>query len=298
MASINTVEGYLNHFFINVLSQADFKEQMGIRYLSNRWDNYPYWYVWLTEACGVYKLELVDVLEEAGFDWVANLRVKYYPRENEGVFNQLSIFEQICRTSEAFHNHPSNSGDCPLHGCAHDHKFHDLGHESGVPTPEAQAEIPEDFFYVGSILLAYKDELGTVFKLLSQSTWRVIITEDCEVSDEACDQAIRLLKGDTDRDYPGRELTEKLLRHIRIGWNLFHRYQFSKDCTRQGPGIEFLFDGIGLKQRRSIDVAEHVSETQMTYSPRVLLQLMQPMTGDEASMTERRGECEHCTGYR
>ena len=290
MPSINTVEGYLNHFFINILSQADFKEQTGIRYLSTRWDNYPYWYLWLTEECGVYKLELVDVLEEAGFDWIANFKVKYYPRESEPAFKQLSIFEQTCRTSEAFHTQPSNSGGCPLHSCDHEHhdKFHDLGHESGVPTLEAQTVIPEDFFYAGTFLLAYKEEVGTVFKLLSQSTWRVIITEDCEVADETCDQVIRLHKGDIDRDYPGRELTEKLLRHFRTGWNLFHHYQFSKDCIRQEPGLEFLFDGTGLKQRRTTDVAEYVSETQMTYSPGLLLHLMQPMTGDAANIMERR----------
>lgn len=290
MVSIHTVEGYLNYFFISVLSQADLKEQVGIRYLSNRWDNYPYWYLWLTEQSGVYKLELIDVVEEKGFDWVANFKVKYYPRESEKVFTQLSIFEQICRTSEAFHNHPSNSGGCPLHSCAHEHhgQFGDLGHESGVPTLEAQTIIPEDFFYAGNILLAYKEKVGTVFKLLSQSTWRVIMTEDYAVADEACDQVIRLHKGDIDRDYPGRGLTENLLNHIRIGWNLFHQYQFSKDCTKQAPGLEFLFDGTGLKRRRTTDVAEYESETQMTYSPGVLLHLVQPMTGDVASMAERR----------
>ena len=188
MVSIHTVEGYLNYFFINVLSEPDLKKQTGIRYLSNRWDTYPYWYVWLSEACGVYKLELVDVFEDAGFDWVATIKVKYYPRENEAVFQQLSIFEQLCRTSEAFHNHPSNSGGCPLHGCAHEQpdKFQDLGHESGVPTLAAETAIPEDFFYAGTILLAYKEGLGTVFRLLSQSSWRVIISEGFEMSDTAC----------------------------------------------------------------------------------------------------------------
>jgi hypothetical protein len=299
MASISTVEGYLNHFFISMLSQDEFKEQTGIRYLSNRWDNSPYWHVWLTEEPGVFKLELVDVYDETGFDWVANLKVKYYPRENEEVFKQLSVFEQRCRSSEAFHNHPSNSGGCPLHGCAHERhdKFQDLGHESGVPTHEAQTVIPEDFFYAGNILLAYKAEVGTAFSMVSQSTWRVIITEDCEISDEAYDQVIRLHKGELDRDYPGKELTEKLLRRILIGWNLFHRYQYTADYAVVKPGVEFLFDGIEIKQRRTTEVAEYVSEMQLTYSPAVLLHLLKPITGDEASRVERRGECEHCTGY-
>ena len=74
-----------------------------------------------------------------------------------------------------------------------------------------------------------------------------------------------------------------MLRRILTGWNLFHRYQCTKDCTRQEPGLEFLFDGIELKQRKTDEVAQYTCETQMTYSPEVLLHLMQP--GDEASPT-------------
>lgn len=288
MTLVNTVEGYMNHFFTSVVSQEDVKERAGIRYLSSNWDDYPYWYLWLTETRGVYKLELIDAGDEAGFDWVANFKVKYYPRKDEPAFRQLSVLEQICRTGEAFHTLPSNTGGCPLHSCSHDHdRFSDLKEESGVPHIAYQVSIPADFFYTGNILLAYKEQVGSIFTLLSQSRWRVIISQDWELADESGGQMVRLHKGTLDRDYPGKVLTDALLRRILAGWNLFQHYQFATETIHARQGVEFLFDGVSLQPKPADAVTEYRTEIRMAYSSVMPMSMLLPDKGASAGKEVR-----------
>lgn len=283
MTSINAVEGHMNHFFINMISEPGFKERAGIRYLSNNWDDCPYWYLWLTGISGVYKLELIDVFDEDGFDWVAIFKVKYYPRECEPVFKGLSVLERICRSGAAFHTVPSNSGGCPLHSCAHEHdRFPDLKQESGVPHIAYQALIPADFFYTGNIMLAYRDHVSSIFTLLSQSRWRVMISEDCELTAECGGEAIRLHKGELDRDYPGKALTETLLRRLSAGWTLFQHYQHTTENSQSRRGVEFLFDGTALQRRSTDAVTEYKTEIRLTYSAGMHLPPLSPDNGASA----------------
>ena len=264
MMSLSGVEGYLNHFFICSLLQPELKERLGIRYLGHMWEETPYWHIWPKAKSGVYKLELQSVSAAEHFEWIAECKVKYYPHRGEEVFSKLSVAERQCRESDMFHNHPSHSGGCPLHNHVHHSldKFADLGCESGVPRCDLQASMPQDFFYIGHIWIAFSSETGSVLRSETQSTWRVIAERDVVFD---CGEDILLPKGSIDRDFPGNELLNTLIASLADAWQQFHGYRFCACQAFEEPGVEFLFNGEALCQRHAADVKRVTCERRMTF---------------------------------
>jgi hypothetical protein len=62
--TIETV-GLLNHVWLNLLADERLREEADLRHVSYMWDCYPYWYLWLKNRPGAYKLEL-QILNEDG----------------------------------------------------------------------------------------------------------------------------------------------------------------------------------------------------------------------------------------
>lgn len=151
-------EGTLNHFWTLCFADETLRHKLGLKYISQMWDQNPYWYLWFVDLPGVFKLSLLDCVVEAGWEWRALFRIKYYPRPEESVFQGLSVLEQICRMSDLFLTRPAQwaGGEtgCVCHGGVHHHhgpRFADLQDGTGVPAASRAAEIPEDFFLAGEM---------------------------------------------------------------------------------------------------------------------------------------------------
>ena len=100
-------EGAINHYWTVCFANDDIRNRLGLKYISQMWDQTPYWYLWFSDLPGVFKLSLLECVAEPEWDWRALFRIKYYPRPEETTFHGLSVLEQICRMSEMFETKPA-----------------------------------------------------------------------------------------------------------------------------------------------------------------------------------------------
>ena len=249
-------EGTLNHFWTLCFADESQRHKLGLKYISQMWDQNPYWYVWFVDLPGVFKLSLLDCTAEVPWDWRALFRIKYYPRPEESVFQGLSVLEQICRMSDLFQTRPAEwaGGEtgCVCHGGVHHHhgpRFADLQEGTGVPTASRAAEIPEDFFLAGEMELRYGNGQGSEISWRSQDHWRVKMTENYFIKDQEGAPLKVLRKGDIDRDYPGWFLTDFVARRFSSGWHNYQQYGPSQETAEEQDGMEFLCDGHTLNPR-------------------------------------------------
>ena len=246
-------EGTLNHYWTLCFADETMRHKLGLKYISQMWDQNPYWYVWFVDLPGVFKLSLLECAEEAPWDWRALFRVKYYPHPEESVFQGLSVLEQICRMSDLFQTRPAQwaGGEtgCVCHGGVHHHhgtRFADLQEGTGVPAASRAAEIPEDFFLAGEMELRYGKGQGSEISWHSQDHWRVKMTENYFIKDQEGAPLKVLRKGDVDRDYPGWFLTDFVARRFSSGWQNYQQYGKWQETAEDQDGVEFLCDGHSL----------------------------------------------------
>ena len=57
-------EGTLNHFWTLCFADESQRHKLGLKYISQMWDQNPYWYVWFVDLPGVFKLSLLDCTAE------------------------------------------------------------------------------------------------------------------------------------------------------------------------------------------------------------------------------------------
>ncbi len=249
-------EGTVNHFWTLCFADELLRQKLGLKYISQMWDQNPYWYIWFVDLPGVFKLSMLDCVAEAQWDWRALFRIKYYPRPEESVFQGLSVLEQICRMSDLFLTRPAQwaggEAGCVCHGGIHHHpgpRFSDLQEGTGVPIASRAAEIPEDFFLAGELELQYGNEKGSEISWRSQDHWRVKMTENYFIKDQEGVPLKVLRKGDVDRDYPGWFLTDFVARRFSSGWQKYQKYGQWQETVEEQDGVEFFCDGHTLNQR-------------------------------------------------
>jgi hypothetical protein len=244
------VEGLLNHHWLCLLDASSGHAPGPIKHLSLGYGKGPHWSFWFTDTPGVYRLELHGAQPVDGYDWLAEFVVKYYPAPTEACFTDLSIFEQACRLGAAFQCRPAAldtvERGCACHGLHHTPpgaRFADLGAETGAPSGRHDGQIPAEFFFAGTLLLAYRQESGSRARWESQDRWRVLLIEDCAVPEADGCPAIRRRKGDLDRDFPGFFMTDRLSRRLLEGWSRFHGYSARMETRCEMAGVEFFSDG-------------------------------------------------------
>lgn len=271
----------MNHVWLAILARDDYRESVGVRYVSHMWDVDPYWYFWFRDCAGVYRLELKNVAPHSGYDWTANFLVKYYPSISEKAFQGLSILEKLLRTSDVFDTRPAEGNEsCPCHGGSHHHgeRFGDLADGCGVPDMRYHESIPPDFFFAGHLALAYLADRGSLVTTKSQSTWRVEMTQDHTIHDEEGNLIAHLQKDSVDRNFPGQEISEFLHRRIANGWKCFHNSSSERESRWEQDGVIFKSDGRNLITQASDQIRKIVLRSELIFHEGV--QLVHPADKD------------------
>lgn len=233
MADFISVEGIMNHLWLSVKSNPRINNLIGIKYISHRWGETPFWYLWLHDVAGVYKLELKNVQSSVGYEWIAEFAVKYYPAEEEPYFEGLSLLEQLCRKGIAFQGKTSRShSGCPCHALhSSGEEVEPENHSTGCPGLEYQDNIPDEFFFAGKIMLA---KYGTNFIVgcEAQTYWKVIMSANYYLDDE-CGNSYKVLRqGEIDRDYPGLEITNFFYKKLQSCLLMLNKHS---EITEKGP---------------------------------------------------------------
>jgi hypothetical protein len=276
--SITTVTravGWINHLWLSVLADPDCRGTVGVRYMSHGWDSDPYWLFWFAERPGVYRLELNAAAPREGYDWVATFVVKYFPAKTETAFHGLSALEKLLRESEVFDTHPvGGGGGCPCHATDHEHaedRFKDLEDGCGVPLASNFEAIPPDFFFAGHLSIAHSASAGAVITAKSQTTWRVEMTEDYNVSGGNGTVVTLVKKGSVDRDYPGLDITDFLYRRFITAWASGHDVPLATEEKWEGDGLLFRTDGLTLAAEPCGQIRRVILQTTIAFKPGVRL---------------------------
>jgi hypothetical protein len=262
------ITGLMNHFWLVIFSEQTLRQEAGLRYISHMGDDQPYWYLWYAARTGVYELELCGAQSVDGYDWLAEFIIKYYPGMDELWFNGLSFLEKICRESEVFQTPPSTGGGCCCHSIStshEEHRFADLEDNTGAPSYAHRAILPADFFYAGHLSIAFKESIGSVIRLKTQSSWQVVITKDHAIKDETGHSMAFFSKGVVDRNYPGYDISHFIYQGIVKSWSLFHQYRVHRQKLWKGEGSRFLSDGQEVQKEPSRQIERIIAQTELTY---------------------------------
>jgi hypothetical protein len=211
----------INNMLVTTSWVDDLKNLLGVEAVSQIWGDVPAWYMWLSDALGVYHLKLVDaaVDEDNPADKQAFFSIKCYPFHNATVFDKFSYEEQ----------HLSGS------------RFFDDTH---TPRFEEKEKIPDSLFNVAAMeYWVNRDDTLACFTLESLDTMRSVYPEETVLDFDLIHKSRRYKKGETGRSVPG----------WKLGYPVFDRllsmYAFYSKATpvrlriTRSPGFEYVHTG-------------------------------------------------------
>ena len=260
------VAGLMNHFWLVLFSEDALRQAAGLKYISHMIDDGPYWYLWHVAHAGVYELDLLGAQAIDGYDWLAEFVIKYYPDKDELWYEGLSFLEKHCRASDVFQTQPSAGGGCACHGISHRHeqnRFADLAEGTGAPSYACRSIIPADFFYTGHLYIAFRDNVGSIIRLKTQTSWQVAFTKSHTIRNEEGQPLISFKKGTIDRDYPGFAISNFIYQGFIKGWSSFHKYKINPEQIWRGVGLRFLNDGRGVKTAPYQNIERIIIQTEL-----------------------------------
>lgn len=169
--------------------------------MSQVWVERPAYYFWLTNAPCAYLLALEDSFSETSGQssrTVGVYSLKSYPFRNSGLFNQFSKEEQLLVQSDVF---------------------------DGTNTPrfERLRNIPDHYFNVGTIELAYSSESPS--ELIEISAESLGLIKTLHINDPLSGETAKNgTKGSFIREVPGWTLTHRLFDSLC----LIHSFHYGK----------------------------------------------------------------------
>jgi len=197
------------------------KEMIGVEAVSQVWGDKPAWYFWISQAPGVYYLQLEEVFDEY---WesddlaVGIFSIKCYPYTHEKVFQSFSFEEQSFIQSHFFdHTH--------------------------TPLFEHKENIPKTLFNVASLELTMdsKDNLA-LFSFEGLDSMRICYNEETLQSYPAIKKERLFKAGEKDRNVPGYELGYLLFDRLLSLYSFYSKVKPERVLLSRSPGFEYIYD--------------------------------------------------------
>lgn len=254
---LHEAEGRLNYFLTLALADANIRRQMALKYVSQMWDQSPYWHLWFNDIQGVYKLSMINAVPFRITGWEANCLIHYYPHPAEPSFQSLSAVERMLRISKVFAVRPSKPGDsCPCCGGGERNEscFSDLAQEIGVPSRRFATHIAKDLFWAGGLTIQFVHDHEVTFSLTTQTEWQVRATASFTVADLFGRPFYIVNPGDLDRKFPGVLICEPLFRRLTDGWSELFGTVEADFAAKEEVGITFESDGDTLEPQQTANV--------------------------------------------
>jgi hypothetical protein len=197
------------------------KNLVGLQAVSQVWETTPAWYVWMTNAQGVYKLQLThaEQLDDRG-RLKGIFTVKCFPYPQRSVFKTFSPEERALRNSPLFD-------------------------DTDTPTFEHLDQLPEDAFNVAVIECdMHTDRESARFTLESLSMLRTVV----EPSPDAGPQVQR-------RCVPGWQLGRPFFNWLLSAYAFESRTMPTRIRLCRSPGFETVqATGLKVAYRDSLDI--------------------------------------------
>lgn len=197
------------------------KDLIGLEAVSQVWGDKPAWYFWISQAPGVYYLQLEEVFDEY---WESDdlatgiFTIKCYPYTQGKVFQSFSFEEQSFIQS----------------------KFFDHTH---TPRFEQKEKIPKTLFNVATFELTIDahDNLA-LFTFESLDFMRISYNQETLQSYPAIKKEKQFKAGEKGRDVPGFELGYLLFDRILSLYSFYSKTKPARVLLTRSPGFEYVYD--------------------------------------------------------
>ncbi len=197
------------------------KEMIGIEAVSQVWGDKPAWYFWISQAPGVYYLQLEEVFDEY---WESDdlaggiFTIKCYPYTQGKVFQSFSFEEQSFIKSNFFdHTH--------------------------TPRFEDKEKIPKTLFNVATLELTIDSQENlALFTFEGLDYMRICYNQETLQSYPEIKKEKKFEAGEKGRDVPGYELGYMLLDRILSLYSFYSKTKPARAFLTRSPGFEYVYD--------------------------------------------------------
>lgn len=199
----------------------ELKDLLGIEAVSQIWGEVPAWYMWLSDAHGVYRLQLAEATnqEKNPANKQGFFSIKCYPFNNSAVFNTFSYEEQVL----------SRSG------------FFDDTH---TPRFEENERISDSLFNVaGMEYRVTRDDTMACFSLESLDSLRYIYTAETEQHFDLIGKRRSYRKGEVGRSVPGWQLGYPVFDRLLCMYAFYSKAKPIRVRITRSPGFEYSHTG-------------------------------------------------------
>jgi hypothetical protein len=193
------------------------KEQLGMEAVSQIWGDVPSWYLWLTDAKGVYKLQLADAAEEEGEpkNKQGLFSIKCYPFPDTSEFATFSYEEKLLRCSPFFD-------------------------DTQTPCFEEKENIADHLFNVAIMdFQVHGNDTMACFTLESMDRIRWLYPEETVLDFDSIKKRKHFGKGDIDRAVPGWQLAYPLFDRLLCMYAFFAKTKPIRVRVTRSPGFEY-----------------------------------------------------------
>jgi hypothetical protein len=192
------------------------KEVLGITAVSQVWAEKPAWYFWISEAPGVYHLQMENA--SAAGDFTRGVfSIKCYPFPHGEIFHAFSGEEQELIQSDLF-----------------DH--------TNTPRLENLSIIPESFFNVG--IMEYgisSDEDMAFFTFETLNAMRIRYEHETVQEYLVIKKSKRIAKGDIGRDVPGWAVGYLFFDRVLSLYSNYSKRKPGRVIMTRSPGFEHVY---------------------------------------------------------
>jgi len=208
------------------------KKILGITGVSQVWTEKPGWYFWISEAPGVYHLQLENASGEGDFTRGV-FSVKCYPFPDGEVFHSFSDEERELIQSDMF-----------------DH--------TNTPRFENLRIIPESFFNVG--IMEYgtsSDQEGALFTFEALNAMRIRYEDETVHQYLVIDKSKRFTKGEIGRDVPGWAVGYLFFDRVLSLYSNYTKRKPVRVIMTRSPGFEYVYnetDGFQCLDSRQVKI--------------------------------------------
>lgn len=211
----------VNNMLVTTSWVDELKELLKVEAVSQIWGEVPAWYMWLPDAPGVYRLQLVDAktnenspLNKQGF-----FSIKCYPFDNTTVFDTFSYEERVLSRS----------------------RFFDDTH---TPRFEENEKIADPLFNVAAMeYRVNQDETMACFTLESLDTLRCVYPEETVVKFDLIGKSRRYREGEIGRSVPGWQLGYPVFDRLLCMYAFYSKAKPVRVRITRSPGFHYVHSG-------------------------------------------------------
>lgn len=199
----------------------ELKDLLGMEAVSQIWGEVPAWYLWLSDAHGVYRLQLSDAMNDENnpLNKQGFFSIKCYPFPNTTVFDTFSYEEQVLSRSRFFDD-------------THTPRFEDM------------QRIHDSLFNVaGMEYRVNQDDTMACFTLESLDTLRWVYPEETVKHFDLIGKSRCYRKGEIGRSVPGWQLGYPVFDRLIGMYAFYSKTKPVRLRITRSPGFEYMYTG-------------------------------------------------------